>query len=127
MIASGVSNRFEVAGVAAALTTAQQSGLIEALLDGPAAASTYAARLGLDPAEAAQVLEVLSAVGLADRTDGTYGAAAALKDFAAVMSPAVLGMNDVRYLLDTGWIKVEAPGKSRRSQPSDRQIDRVAA
>jgi hypothetical protein len=104
MSVSSVSGLFEVAGVAAALATAQRSGLIEDLLDGPAAPPTYAARLGLDPTEAARVLEVLSAVGLADRADGTYVAAATLRDFAAVMPPAVLGMNDARYLLDTGWI-----------------------
>ncbi len=111
MSVSSVSNLFEFAGVSAALATAQRSGLIEALLDGPAAPSTYAARVRLDPTEAVRVLEALSAVGLAQRADGTYGAAAALKDFAAVMSVAVLPLNDTRYLLDTGWIVVEAPNK----------------
>lgn len=75
---------FELGGVAATLVAAYQGNLLQALLNGYATSSMYAEELGLDPTATERVLEVLTSLGIADCTQGRYGASAALKNLDAL-------------------------------------------
>lgn len=68
----------EQLGIGATIGAAYQTGLLDALLAGPATASEYAGRLGLDLRAIERVLEVLRAFGLASRADGRFSASPAL-------------------------------------------------
>src|SRR5688572_18229349 len=63
----GPPDLFTFSGAAAALAGAHQVGLLAALVSGSATPGGLAERLGLDPAATAQVLDVLAAIGFADR------------------------------------------------------------
>jgi ubiquinone/menaquinone biosynthesis C-methylase UbiE len=75
---------FELGGVAATLVAAYQENLLQALLNGYATPTMYAEELGLDPTATERVLEVLSCLGIADCSQGKYGASAAFKDLDAI-------------------------------------------
>lgn len=62
-------NIMSLLALAAAVEAARSTGLLAALLDGPATAAGLAARLGLDARAAARVLDLLVAVGLAQRAN----------------------------------------------------------
>lgn len=69
---------FELGGIAAALIAAYQGGLLQALLNGCTTPATYAQELGLSPRATRHVLDILVSVGIADCSQGRYGASAAL-------------------------------------------------
>jgi ubiquinone/menaquinone biosynthesis C-methylase UbiE len=75
---------FELGGVAATLVAAYQENLLQALLNGYATPPMYAEELGLDPTATERVLEVLVCLGIADCSQGKYGASAAFKDLDAI-------------------------------------------
>jgi ubiquinone/menaquinone biosynthesis C-methylase UbiE len=75
---------FELGGVAATLVAAYQENLLQALLNGDATPPMYAEELGLDPTATERVLEVLVCLGIADCSQGKYGASAAFKDLDAI-------------------------------------------
>jgi SAM-dependent methyltransferase len=70
---------FELGGMAAALVAAHQGGLLQALLNECTTPATYAQELGLNPRATRHVLDILVSVGIAECTEGRYGASAALK------------------------------------------------
>lgn len=74
----GAAGLFEFEVVAGALSAAQQSGLLRALLEEPASSAGYAQRLGLDPLATELVLEVLAEFGIAEREGEEYTAAGVL-------------------------------------------------
>jgi SAM-dependent methyltransferase len=79
----GPPDLFTFSGAAAALAGAHQVGLLAALVAGSATPEGFAEQLGLDPAAVAQVLDVLAAIGFADRTGDHYHASTALALFNA--------------------------------------------
>ena len=77
----------DVPALAAALTAAQDNGLLTALAERPASAADLAARCRLDARACASVLDVLDAFGLTTRNGDRYGAGQALIDQAARPQP----------------------------------------
>ena len=67
----------ELGGTAATITTAQETGLMDSL-GRPAPASEHAQRLRLDSFAVSLLLEVLIALGIAEKKGGRIGASAAL-------------------------------------------------
>jgi ubiquinone/menaquinone biosynthesis C-methylase UbiE len=65
----------ETLGVSAIVTAALESGLLEALTTGPATADALARKLSLDTRATPLVLDVLVALGLAERQGDTFTAA----------------------------------------------------
>jgi 2-polyprenyl-3-methyl-5-hydroxy-6-metoxy-1,4-benzoquinol methylase len=75
---------FELGGMAATLVAAYQGNLLQALLNGYATPTMYAEELGLNPTATERVLEVLACLGIADCSQGKYGASAAFKHLDAI-------------------------------------------
>jgi ubiquinone/menaquinone biosynthesis C-methylase UbiE len=75
------TNLMEVLGISAIVSSALESGLIEALLEGPATAEALALKLSLDPRATPLALDVLVALGFAERKGDTFSVA---PDFAQV-------------------------------------------
>lgn len=70
---------FDLVGTAAAIAAANGSGLLDAILDGPATPADLATRLNLDARAAAAVLDVLVATGFAGRDGDAYTATSGLR------------------------------------------------
>src|SRR5438270_11229904 len=82
----------ELAGAAAAICAAAETGLLAAILDGAASPARHAARLGLDERAAGAVLEVLVAFGIAERDAGCYRASDALAEVDIAHPIGVVGL-----------------------------------
>jgi ubiquinone/menaquinone biosynthesis C-methylase UbiE len=72
----------DVAGLAAAVTAAETSGLLAALVERPGSAADLAERCHLDPRACTHVLDLLDAFTLATRDGDCYGAGNELKELA---------------------------------------------
>lgn len=65
----------ELLGVSAIVSASLESGLIDALMEGPATAEALASRLSLDPRATPLALNVLVTLGFAERLGDTFSAA----------------------------------------------------
>lgn len=65
----------DLLGVSTIVAASLESGLLEALMDGPATSAALASKLGLDPRATPLALELLVTVGFAEREGDTYAAA----------------------------------------------------
>jgi ubiquinone/menaquinone biosynthesis C-methylase UbiE len=72
----------DLAGLAAALTAAETTGLLAALVERPASAADLAARCSLDPRACVHILDLLDAFNLTTRAGDCYGAGDELKELA---------------------------------------------
>jgi len=81
----------EILGVSAIVSAALESGLIEALLEGPATAEALASKLSLDPRATPLALDVLVTLGFAERKGDTFAATSAFT-FIATKGPGGSGM-----------------------------------
>lgn len=81
----------EILGVSAIVSAALESGLIEALLEGPATAEALASKLSLDPRATPLALDVLVTLGFAERKGDTFAATPGFT-FIATKGPGGPGM-----------------------------------
>jgi precorrin-6B methylase 2 len=75
----------ELAGISAVVGSAQESGLLGALLEGSSEAGALAQRLGLEPAATAKVLDVLVVLGVAEKGSLGFTASDSFRAFSTML------------------------------------------
>jgi len=107
---------------ASAVSAAQQTGLVQALLSGPRTAAAYAEELGLDPRAAALVLDVLVTLDLASRENATYDASPAMKARMAPFRQGDSRENRENLLAHTPtFLRTGAPLAHMDGSPAERE------